>query len=130
MEGPFTSTLLVGSVSYRLSQKWITELSATYDLGTDREYRRAIGITRVGESALVRIAVNADHGRDNVGAAIHDRTSFPSQWPPRPPGRRTHSPRRSHGIGVAKSGDLGSEAVENQCTDRSSHVPSSNLTCR
>ncbi len=70
MEGPFTSTLLVGSVSYRLSQKWITELSATYDLGPTGSIGERFAITRVGESALVRISFHADHGRDNVGASI------------------------------------------------------------
>ncbi len=33
MEGPFSSTLLVGAVSYRLSHKWIVDLAGTYDLG-------------------------------------------------------------------------------------------------
>ena len=70
MEGPFTSTLLVGSLSYRLNEKWITELSATYDFGPTGNIGERFGITRIGESALIRIAFHADHGRDNVGASI------------------------------------------------------------
>jgi hypothetical protein len=70
MEGPFTSTLLVGSLSYRLSEKWITDLSATYDFGPTGNIGERFGITRIGESALIRISFHADHGRDNVGASF------------------------------------------------------------
>lgn len=70
MEGPFSSTLLVGSVSYRLSRKWIAELAATYDLGPTGSVGERFGITRIGESALMRILFHADHGRDNVGASF------------------------------------------------------------
>jgi hypothetical protein len=70
MEGPFTSTLLVGSVNYRLSRKWIAEFAATYDLGPTGNVGERFGITRIGESALVRILFHADHGRDNFGASF------------------------------------------------------------
>ncbi len=70
MEGPISSTLLVGSLSYRLSQKWITEVSATYDFGSTGRIGERFGVTRVGESALIRVSINADHGRDNIGASI------------------------------------------------------------
>jgi hypothetical protein len=70
MEGPFSSTLLVGSLSYRLSEKWITDVSATYDLGETGNVGERVGITRIGESALVRISFHNDHGRNNVGASI------------------------------------------------------------
>ncbi|MCU0962033.1 MAG: organic solvent tolerance protein OstA [Pirellulaceae bacterium] len=69
-EGPFSSTLLVGALSYRLSRKWIVDVSGTYDLGPTGNIGERIAITRVGESVLVRIAAHADFGRENYGAAI------------------------------------------------------------
>ncbi len=70
MDGPVDSTLLVGSIDYRLSQKWIAEVSATYDLGPTGNVGERFGFTRVGESALIRVSVYADHGRNNVGASF------------------------------------------------------------
>jgi hypothetical protein len=70
MEGPLSSTLLVGAVSYRLSHKWIVDVTGTYDLGPTGNIGERIAITRVGESMLVRLTLNADLGRDNVGASI------------------------------------------------------------
>ena len=70
MEGPFSSTLLVGTASYRLSQKWILDLSGTYDLGPTGNIGERLAITHVGESILVRLAANADFGRDNSESAL------------------------------------------------------------
>jgi hypothetical protein len=70
MEGPFSSTLLVGTASYRLSQKWIFDLSGTYDLGPAGNIGERLAITHVGESIVVRLAANADFGRDNFGIGI------------------------------------------------------------
>jgi hypothetical protein len=70
IEGPLSSTVLVGAVSYRMSEKWITDLSGTYDLGPTGNIGERLSITRVGESVLLRLAVYADHGRDNYGAAV------------------------------------------------------------
>ena len=58
MEGPFSSTLLVGAVSYRLSHKWILDLAGTYDLGPTGNIGERLAITHVGESLLVRIEVS------------------------------------------------------------------------
>ena len=57
MEGPFSSTLLVGAVSYRLSHKWIMDLAGTYDLGPTGNIGERLAITRVGESMLVRFTL-------------------------------------------------------------------------
>jgi hypothetical protein len=70
MEGPFSSTLLVGAVSYRLSQKWIADLATTYDFGPTGRIGERFAITRIGESVLVRISFNADHSRDNFGVGL------------------------------------------------------------
>ena len=76
MEGPLSSTLLVGAVSYRLSHKWIMDLAGTYDLGPTGNIGERLAITHIGESMLVRLTFNADLGRDNVGAAISVEPRF------------------------------------------------------
>jgi hypothetical protein len=67
MDGPFSSRLLVGAASYRLSRKWIMDLAGTYDLGPTGNIGERLAITHVGESLLVRIVANADLSRDNFG---------------------------------------------------------------
>jgi hypothetical protein len=99
MEGPFSSTVLVGSLNYRLSHKWITDLSTTYDLGETGNIGQHAGITRVGESALIRLAVNVDHGRDNVGASVMIEPRF------LPDGRLG----RLAGVPIPPSGAMGLE---------------------
>jgi hypothetical protein len=70
MEGPLSSTVLVSSLSYRMSPKWIADVSATYDFGETGQIGERFSITRIGESAFLRIGVYADHSRDNFGAAL------------------------------------------------------------
>lgn len=66
MEGPITSTVLQGSLDYRLNEKWIVSAGTTFDLGEVGNVGQQLGITRVGESALIQVGVTVDDGRDNV----------------------------------------------------------------
>jgi len=68
VEGPFSARLLHGAVNYRLSEKWILNAGGVIDLGDTGNIGERIGITRVGESLLVRVGMNVDHSRDNIGA--------------------------------------------------------------
>ena len=45
-------------------------MAGTYDLGPTGNIGERLAITHVGESLLVRIAANADFGRDNFGLGI------------------------------------------------------------
>lgn len=76
MDGPFTSNLLVAALSYRMSEKWVGDLSGTYDFGPTGQIGERFGLTRIGESFLVRIGFYADHGRDNVGASLSIEPRF------------------------------------------------------
>ena len=67
LEGPISSTVLRTTLDYRLNEKWIATLGNTYDFGQAGNVGQAIGITRIGESFLLRLAVNVDPGRDNIG---------------------------------------------------------------
>jgi lipopolysaccharide export system protein LptA len=69
-EGPIDSEVLVGSVSYRMSEKWIGTLGATYDFKNNGVFGQQFAVTRIGESFLIRVNVNYDASRNNLGATI------------------------------------------------------------
>jgi hypothetical protein len=70
IEGPLTSNIITGSLSYRMSEKWIFTAGAAYDLGPTGNIGQTIAVTRIGESALMRIGLNVDESRDNVGVQL------------------------------------------------------------
>ncbi|TWU08219.1 LPS-assembly protein LptD [Stieleria varia] len=67
LEGPISSTVARSSVDYRMNEKWIFSGGTTYDFGATGNVGQSFGLTRIGESALIRLSVNVDSGRDNVG---------------------------------------------------------------
>ncbi|MGI9471677.1 MAG: organic solvent tolerance protein OstA, partial [Rubripirellula sp.] len=78
LEGPISSTVLRGSVDYRLNEKWIASAGTTYDFGFTGNIGQTLAITRIGESMLLRVGVNVDEGRDNVGFGFSIEPRF---WP-------------------------------------------------
>jgi len=70
VEGPFSARLLNAAVNYRMSEKWILNAGGVIDFGETGSIGQRIGVTRIGESLLVRVGVNVDHSRDNVGAFV------------------------------------------------------------
>ncbi len=70
IEGPVSSTVLRTTLDYRLNEKWISNFGTTYDFGEAGNVGQSIGITRIGESFLLRVGVNVDPGRDNVGVGF------------------------------------------------------------
>jgi hypothetical protein len=69
-EGPFTSDLIAGSLSYRMSEKWIATAGASWDLGPTGNIGQNVAVTRIGESFLIRLGVNFDVSRDNLGVSF------------------------------------------------------------
>jgi hypothetical protein len=67
IEGPISSNILLGSLSYRMTEKWIATGGASFDFGTTGNIGQTFQLTRVGESALVRVGFNYDASRDNLG---------------------------------------------------------------
>jgi hypothetical protein len=65
--GPVTSNVLLGSYSYRMSEKWITTASTAYDFENTGNIGQTMSFTRVGESMLVTVGVNVDHSKDSFG---------------------------------------------------------------
>lgn len=70
LEGPITSQVFRSSYDYRLNEKWIFSAMNTYDFGSAGNIGQNIGLTRIGESFLLRVGLDIDRGRDNVGVAF------------------------------------------------------------
>lgn len=66
LEGPISANILNGYTNYRLNEKWILSGGAAFDFGSTGSIGQNIALTRIGETALVRVGVNVDSGRDNV----------------------------------------------------------------
>jgi hypothetical protein len=64
--GPFDSMLITTSFNYRMNEKWVAVGGTTVDLGPTGNIGQSIGLTRIGESFLIRVGANVDSGRDNV----------------------------------------------------------------
>ncbi len=66
LEGPISANVLNGSMTYRMNEKWIFNTSAAFDFASTGSIGQSLGLTRIGETALIRIGANVDHTRDNV----------------------------------------------------------------
>ena len=66
-DGPITSSVLVSSLSYRMSEKWIATGGTAIDFANAGNIGQTFSLTRVGESFLVRVGLNVDASRNNVG---------------------------------------------------------------
>jgi hypothetical protein len=66
-DGPINSEVLVAAVNYRMNEKYIFTGGASVDLGQTGNIGQNIALTRVGESALIRIGATFDASRDNIG---------------------------------------------------------------
>lgn len=80
LEGPISSTVLRGTLDYRLNEKWIVSTGTTYDFGSVGNVGQTVALTRIGESLLLRVGLNIDDGRNNtsVGFSVEPRL-FPSR---------------------------------------------------
>lgn len=66
IEGPLSANIINGYTEYRMSEKWIMTAGAAFDFGETGSIGQNLALTRIGESALVKVGMNVDHGRDNV----------------------------------------------------------------
>lgn len=67
IEGPITSNVVTAALNYRLSEKWIAEAATSFDFGPTGNIGQRLSVVRIGEAAFVRVGVNIDEGRDNIG---------------------------------------------------------------
>lgn len=78
LEGPISSTVFRSNLDYRLNEKWIISNSLSYDFSSTGNVSQSAGLTRIGESLLVRLGMTYDKGRDNVGIGFSIEPRF---WP-------------------------------------------------
>lgn len=78
LRGPISSTVIRANVDYRLNQKWIASAGTAFDFDETGNIGQTLALTRVGESMLLRVGVNVDEGRDNVGVGFSVEPRF---WP-------------------------------------------------
>lgn len=78
LRGPINSTVLRANLDYRLNEKWIASANTAYDFEETGNIGQTIAVTRIGESLLLRLGVNVDEGRDNVGIGFSVEPRF---WP-------------------------------------------------
>lgn len=67
---PFESQLIVASLQYRLSEKWLGGLGTAYDLKENTNLGQNVYMTRIGESGLLTFNFNVNNSRNNVGVGI------------------------------------------------------------
>ena len=70
LEGPFSSQILIASYNYRMSAKWVSEVSTSVDVAGNGNIGQHVRITRIGESFLVSLGANIDANKDNVGVNL------------------------------------------------------------
>lgn len=70
LEGPVSSQVFRSSYDYRLNEKWIITAMNTYDFGSAGNIGQNVALTRIGESFLLRVGLDVDRARDNVGLSF------------------------------------------------------------
>jgi hypothetical protein len=76
IEGPISSNIVNGSLSYRMSEKWVISGVAAIDFGETGAVSQSFALTRIGESTLIRIGFNIDESRGNVGVGFQIEPRF------------------------------------------------------
>jgi len=64
------SKILTGSYSYAMSPKWISTMSASYDIAENQSRGQSVTITRVGEWMLLHVGANYDWSKNNAGVML------------------------------------------------------------
>ena len=63
--GPVISQLLTSSFSYRMSEKWVSTIGASYDLAEGRDRGQSLTLTRIGEYMLFHVGTGYNRSRNN-----------------------------------------------------------------
>lgn len=70
IDGPFQSSIINASATYRMSEKWILTAGSSVDLKSAGNIGQSLAVTRIGESFLVQGGFNYDVSRDNFNFTI------------------------------------------------------------
>jgi len=75
LDGPFSSSVLSLSYSYRMTDKWVSSLGTSVDLDGGN-IGQNFSVTRVGESLLISLGARVDAARNNVGVNLSVEPRF------------------------------------------------------
>ncbi|MEL7497517.1 MAG: organic solvent tolerance protein OstA [Planctomycetota bacterium] len=67
IEGPISSNILSGALTYRMSDKWGVKAGGQVDFGETGTIGNTLSLVYIGESFLWQFGFNYDHSRDNFG---------------------------------------------------------------
>ncbi len=70
LAGPINSTYLNASLGYRMSEKWATTISTSYDLAQTENVGQNASISRIGESFVFTLSGNVNTSKDNWGVSL------------------------------------------------------------
>lgn len=73
--------LLVGSLSYRMSDKWVSTVGSSFDVAEGIDRGQSATLTRIGEYMLIHIGMGYDRSRNNFGVGISVEPKFGSFAP-------------------------------------------------
>lgn len=65
-DGPFESTVLNSNFTYRMNDKYLLSVGASYDFGPTGNIGNLFELTRIGESFLITMGATYDASRDNL----------------------------------------------------------------
>ena len=98
LEGPINSQVVLASLNYRMSEKWIATFGSSVDLGDAGNLGQSMTVTRLGESFLVRVGFNADTSKDNFGVKLAIEPRFLRSGKGRPIDGIFVPPAGAHGL--------------------------------
>ncbi len=70
LDGPIENQVLMLSYTYRMSPKWVTTFSTSYDLGRTGNLGQKFSIMRIGESLLIQAGFRVNPSTDDVGVLL------------------------------------------------------------
>ncbi len=70
MDGPFEANLVIGSLNYRMSPKWIGSATASIDLGNSGNIGQSFHVSRIGESLIATVGTSYDQSTDNLSVSF------------------------------------------------------------
>lgn len=68
--GPIDSTYLNAAINYRMSQKWATSFSTSYDISESENVGQTVKLSRIGESFIFTLSGNINASKNNWGVSV------------------------------------------------------------
>lgn len=76
IRGPFDADLLIASVNYRMTPKWIVSGTTVVDLSGDGNIGQSFMLSRIGEATIASLGLTVDQSKNNVGVNFQFEPRF------------------------------------------------------